>query len=306
MDTRIEAFLQYIKYEKNYSEFTVKNYRMDLCQYESFVVASRHSFKLSKDDLNLARAWMATMGHRHLHVSTIKRRLCAVRSFYKYLQQRCKLDSNSLELLSAPKVSRPLPVWAREEQMESLLDNIDYGKGFEAVRDRLVIALLYSTGMRRAEAALLKDRDIDFENRTVHVVGKGNRQRLIPFGSELKVLMQNYLAARYTELGKGAEAFLVTLDGHPLGGVRLAKIAKKYLEYLPTLAKKSTHVFRHSFATNMLNNGADLMAVKALLGHRTLQSTEVYTHITPQEIIANYNQAHPRATTHKNEKKKGD
>ncbi len=306
MDARIKAFLQYIKYEKNYSELTVQNYRMDLCQYETFVTASGRPFEPCKEDLDLARAWMAAMGRRHLSVATIKRRLCAVRSFYKYLQQRQGLEVNPLELLSAPKVPKPLPVWAREEQMEYLLDDVDYGTGFEAVRDRMIIDLLYSTGMRRAEAASLKDGDIDFGNRTVRVVGKGNRQRLIPFGGELETLMRNYLEARRAEFGGGAEFFLVAADGRPLGVSRLAAIAKKYLERLPTLAKKSTHVLRHTFATNMLNSGADLMAVKALLGHRTLQSTEVYTHITPQEIIASYKQAHPRAAIDKNEKKKGD
>lgn len=306
MDARIEAFLQYIKYEKNYSELTVKNYRMDLCQYETFVVALRCSFEPSKEDLNLARAWMADMAQRRLNVATVKRRLCAVRSFYKYLQQRHGLASNPLDLLSAPKVPKSLPVWVREEQMEHLLDDVDYGEGFEAVRDRLVIDLLYSTGMRRAEAASLKDGDIDFGNHTVRVVGKGNRQRLIPFGFELETLMRNYMNVRSSKFGERTETFLVTSEGAPLGVSRLAGIAKKYLGHLPTLAKKSTHVLRHTFATNMLNSGADLMAVKALLGHRTLQSTEVYTHITPQEIIASYNQAHPRAIIDKNTKKKGD
>lgn len=306
MDARIKAFLQYIEYEKNYSELTVQNYRMDLCQYETFVTASGRHFEPSKEDLDLARAWMVAMGRRHLSVATIKRRLCAVRSFYKYLQQRQGLELNPLELLSAPKVPKPLPVWAREEQMEYLLDDVDYGIGFEAIRDRMIIDLLYSTGMRRVEAASLKDRDIDFGNRTVRVVGKGNRQRLIPFGGELETLMRNYLEARRVEFGGGSEYFLVAADGCPLGVSRLAAIAKKYLERLPTLAKKSTHVLRHTFATNMLNSGADLMAVKALLGHRTLQSTEVYTHITPQEIIASYKQAHPWAAIDKNEKKKGD
>lgn len=306
MDAKIEAFLRYIKYEKNYSELTMKNYRMDLCQYETFVTASGRSFEPAKDDLDLARAWLASMGRRRLHISTIKRRLCAVRSFYKYLQQRGGLDSNPLELLSAPKVPKLLPVWVRKEQMEYLLDDVDYGEGFEAIRDRLVIDLLYSTGMRRAEAASLKDGDIDFGTRTVRVTGKGNRQRLIPFGIELETLMRNYLAVRNAEFEERCGIFFVAMDGNPLGVSRLARVAKKYLEHLPTLSKKSTHVLRHSFATNMLNSGADLMAVKSLLGHRTLQSTEVYTHITPQEMIASYNQAHPRATINKNEKKKGD
>lgn len=299
MNATFENFLRHLKYEKNYSELTIESYRRDLCQYEHFVDETKEQGLPIEDELDLARAWMSDMGRRRLAVSTIKRRLCALRSYYRYLQQKHLSDRDPLDLLASPRVSKPLPVWVREEQMEYLLDGVDYGDGFIAMRDRLVIDLLYSTGMRRAEAARLRDDDIDFGNQVFRVIGKGNRQRIIPFGRELEVLMKDYIRERDRKFGPVAETFLVRKNGFSLEPRHLYQIAKKYLGFLPSLSKKSTHVLRHTFATNMLNNGADLMAVKELLGHRTLQSTEVYTHISPSEIIANYNQAHPRAATDK-------
>lgn len=306
MEATTEDFLRYLKYEKNYSALTVESYRRDLCQYENFVDALRQSPLPLGSELDVARAWMSDMACHHLAVTTIKRRISALRSYYRYQQEKHLIDRNPIELLVLPRAPKPLPVWVREEQMEYVLDEVDYGDGFIAIRNRLIIDLLYSTGMRRAEAASLRDGDIDFGNHTFRVTGKGNRQRIVPFGREIETLMKDYMRARNHKFGSDVATFLVGKDGSALGARRLYKIAKRYLNYLPTLSKKSTHVLRHTFATTMLNNGADLMAVKELLGHRTLQSTEVYTHITPQEIIANYNQAHPRAATDKNNKNKGD
>lgn len=295
MDSKIETYLKYIMCERNYSPYTIANYREDLSQYEDYVKSTTGEFDPFTPDLDLARGWMADMAKRGMKVTTIKRRLCALRSFYKYLRREHLVDSNPLSLLPSPKVPKPLPVWVTESQMDALLDDTEWADDFEGKRDRLLIDLIYSTGMRRAEAAGLKSADIDFGNRMIRVTGKGNKMRIVPFGEELNTLLNDFMEEKLKLFGDDTEYLLTDLDGEGLKPMKVADIAHKYLSSIPTLARQTTHVLRHSFATNMLSNGADLMAVKELLGHASLQSTEVYTHLTPQEILANYKQAHPRA-----------
>ena len=295
MNEYVSSFLKYIKYEKNYSDRTVESYASDLKFFEDFCICEVGAFEPLKPELNLVRGWMAEMGKRHLAVSGIKRRLCCIRSFYRYLRRQNLIDTNPLSLLPSPKVPKPLPVWVTEKQMNYLIDDIDYGQDFEGVRDHMLIDLLYTTGMRRSEAAGLKDSDIDFGARQLRVRGKGDKERLIPFGHEIAELMTQYLDRRNAEVGTETESFLTDIDGVSLTPDKVTAIAHKYLNELPQLSRKGAHVLRHSFATNMLAEGADLMAVKELLGHASLQSTEVYTHLTPKDIIENYKQAHPRA-----------
>lgn len=281
--------------EKNFSPYTIENYRADLSQYESFVTHMTGEFDPLNPEVDLVRAWMADMAKNKLKATTIKRRLCALRSFYKYLRREHLVENNDLSLLPSPKVPKPLPVWVTENQMDSLLDDTDFGDDFEGKRDRLLIDLVYSTGMRRSEVANLKSADVDFGNKTIRILGKGNKMRLVPFGEELKTLLEEYIQEKSHIFGADTEYLLTDEEGEGLKPEKVATIAHKYLSTIPTLARQTTHVLRHSFATNMLANGADLMAVKELLGHASLQSTEVYTHLTPQEIISNYKQAHPRA-----------
>ena len=281
--------------ERNYSAYTVENYKKDLHFYEEYVISELGEFDPLHPDLDLARGWMADMGKRGLKVTTIKRRLCALRSYYRFLRREKQVESNPLSLLPSPKVPKPLPAWVTEAQMNALIDDTDFGNDFEGKRDRLLIDMIYSTGMRRSEAAGLKTTDIDFGNKVIRVLGKGNKTRLVPFGAELATLLEDIMKEKRNIFGYDTEFLLTDDDGNALKPEKVAAIAHKYLSTIPTLAKSTTHVLRHSFATNMLSNGADLMAVKELLGHASLQSTEVYTHLTPQEILANYKQAHPRS-----------
>lgn len=295
MNEYILSFLNYVKYERNYSNRTVEAYADDLKYFEEFVTRETGSFDPLQPDLNVVRGWMAEMGQKHQAVASIKRRICCLRSFYRYLRRSGLISSNPLTLLPSPKVPRPLPVWVSEDQMDYLIDDIDYGQDFEGVRDHLLIDMLYSTGMRRSEAAGLKDADVDLESHQLKVRGKGNKERLIPIGPELETLIAQYRDRRDAEVGHVPEFFLTDIDGNGLTPGKVTSLAHKYLSLLPHLARKGAHVLRHSFATNMLAEGADLMAVKELLGHASLQSTEVYTHLTPKEIIENYKQAHPRS-----------
>lgn len=281
--------------EKNFSSYTISSYREDLKQYEVFVTSLLGEFDPLHPDVDLVRAWMADMAKQKMKATTIKRRLCALRSFYKYLRREKLVENNDINLLPSPKVPKPLPVWVTESQMDSILDDSEFGNDFEGKRDRLLIDLIYSTGMRRSEAANLKSNDVDFGNKVIRILGKGNKMRIVPFGEELETILKDFRDEKTILLGGDTEFLITDEDGEGLSPKKVAAIAHKYLSTIPTLARQTTHVLRHSFATNMLANGADLMAVKELLGHASLQSTEVYTHLTPQEIIANYKQAHPRS-----------
>lgn len=295
MNEFVRSYLDYLKFEKNYSDRTIENYACDLKFFEDFSIGEVGVFEPLNPDLNLVRGWMAEMGKRHMAVSGIKRRLCCLRSFYRFLRRQNYIESNPLSLLPSPKVPKPLPVWVSEKQMDYLLDDIEYEQSFDGVRDHMLIDLLYSTGMRRSEAAGLLNADIDFGAQQLKVRGKGNKERIIPFGKEISDLMEQYINRRNAELGFLPSTFLTDIDGNPLTPAKVTLIARKYLSKIPQLARKGAHVLRHSFATNMLAEGADLMAVKELLGHASLQSTEVYTHLTPKDIIDNYRQAHPRS-----------
>lgn len=298
MNTTVEDFLRYIKLERNYSDRTVQAYRAALREYEDYVTSTTGTFDPLKPTLNLARGWMVSMGKRHLAVASIKQSFCALRSFCRYLRREGLLESNPLTLLPTPKVPKNLPVWVREEQMDQLIDDTEYGTDFAGVRDHLLIDMLYSTGMRRSEAAGLRDQDVDMSACTIRVTGKGNKERLIPFGPELHTLIHQYREVRNAEIGGRTEMFFTHEDGNALTPAQVTALAHKYLSQFPNLARKGAHVFRHSFATNMLAQGADLMAVKELLGHASLDSTEVYTHLTPQELLQSYQKAHPRGPRH--------
>lgn len=296
MNEHILSFLKYIRYERNYSVETEKNYAEDLRRYEDYVTRQTGGFDPLQPDIDLVRGWMAEQARvDKAAASTVKRRLCCVRSFYRFLRRKGLIENNPFTLLPSPKVPKVLPVWVPEDQMNALLDDYDYGQDFDGVRDHLLMDLLYSTGIRRSEAAGLKDADVDMGNHQIKVLGKGNKERLIPFGQELEDLIAGYRLRRDAEVGFRPQSFFTNIDGEPLTPNHVSQIARKYLSTLPNLARKGPHVLRHSFATNMLAEGADLVSVKELLGHASLESTEVYTHLTPKEIIENYKHAHPRS-----------
>lgn len=290
-----QSFLQYLQYERNYSLRTIDSYGDDLRNFEAFVRSETGDYDPLLIDVDIVRCWMAAMGRDHLAVSFIKRRLCCLRSFCRYLRRQGLIPVNPLTLLPSPKVPKPLPVWINEAQMDAVIDQYDFGTDYDGVLDKLIIVLLYSTGMRRFEAAGLKDADVDMGMRQLRVLGKGNKQRLIPFGDELANMITAYRERRDAETGVRTEYLLTDIDGKPLTPDKVSSIVRRVLNCLPQLSRRGAHVLRHSFATNMLAEGADLMAVKELLGHASLDSTEVYTHLSPKELLESYKQAHPRS-----------
>lgn len=299
----IESFLSYLQFEKNYSERTIGEYGDDLAMYVRYLEEEVGDYDLLQPDLDLVRGWMVSMSKAGHKATSIQRRCSAVRSFYRYMHRKGFVKSNPLTELVMPKAEKPLPVWVSEQQMDYLIDDIEYEDGFIGVRDRLVVSMLYHTGMRRAEIAGLHDSDIDFAAMQVRVVGKGRKIRIIPFGEELKSMLEEYLKTRAETISGKCGVASGSTDGYMLvneKGSRLTPnavtaIAHKYLQEIPELSRHGAHVLRHSFATNMLKEGADLMSVKELLGHASLGTTEKYTHLTPKEILDSYKQAHPRA-----------
>ena len=289
----IDAFLEYLRYERNYSKETEKSYKGDWLQFEVFVRGC--GLQLKEVNPNTVREWVVEMMDKGAKASSINRKLSALRTFYKYLLKQGEITADPMRKISGPKKKKPLPVFVKEKEMDRLLDDIDFGEGFEGHRDKLIIQLFYETGMRLAELVGLNDADVDFGAKVIKVTGKRNKQRIIPFGEELAKAMQDYLTERDQTIPTQSGAFVTKENGERISRSSVQNIVRRNLSKVTTMKKRSPHVLRHTFATSMLNHQAELGAIKELLGHESLATTEVYTHTTFEELKKAYNQAHPRA-----------
>lgn len=292
---QIDEFLKYLRYERNYSAHTIQAYAKDLMQFEEY--AGKHQeglFDPALIDADIIRAWIVHLLEDHIQASSVNRKLSSLKSFFKYLMKQKIISANPLRFINGPKAKKALPYFVKENDMEQLLENGGFDEDFEGIRDRLIIELLYDTGMRRSELAGLKDTDIDYGSMLIKVTGKRNKQRLIPFADGLKSLLNAYVEKRDEETAVAGASLLTRKSGKPVSTSDIYNIVRKRLGEIPTLSKRSPHVLRHSFATSMLNNGAELNAVKELLGHSSLASTSIYTHTTFEELKKVYH-AHPRA-----------
>ena len=291
----IDSFLDYLRYERNYSNYTIEAYSKDLRQFEEYVKLNKESVFVPGDvDADLVRSWIVSLMDEKISPVSVNRKLSSLKSFFKFLMKQGSISVNPLRLITGPKTKKPLPYFVRDKEMELLLDGDGFDEDFEGVRDRLILEMLYDTGIRRSELIGIQDSDVDFGAMQIRVTGKRNKQRLIPFAERLKNLMLAYTEVRNREVGLESGWFFVRKNGEQLSAGIVYTIVKKKLSEIPTLAKRSPHVLRHSFATSMLNNGAELNAVKELLGHSSLASTSVYTHTTFEELKKVYH-AHPRA-----------
>ena len=290
-----ESFLQYLQYEKNYSAHTVDAYENDLLQFKQFICGENELNPREVDALIIRRWVVSLMGEGYSPLS-VNRKLSSLKSFFKFLCKYKYVETNPVKKITGPKVNKALPYFVKEKEMDNLLLELEAENTFEGERDKAMLDVFYTTGIRCSELIGLKDEDIDFGAQLIRVTGKRNKQRLIPFSLLLKDVLQGYSAIRDEEIQTPEkQAFFVRKDGRSLSKNMVYNIVKKRLSEVPNLSKKSPHVLRHTFATSMLNNGADLNAVKELLGHASLSSTEVYTHTTFEELKKTYNQAHPRA-----------
>jgi len=294
----IESFVQYLRYERNYSSHTVVSYKNDLEQFESYVIQAEGTFDPSLVEPSWIRGWVVSLMEDGYSPLSVNRKLSSLKSFYKYLLKKELVKENPAKRIVGPKVNKTLPNFVKEVDMDNLLDGSLFDTGFEGVRDKVLLEMLYATGMRCSELVGLKNQDIDLGISQLKVTGKRNKQRIIPFAQSLAQEILSYINVREPELENShlpQAPFFRRKDGRPLSNNYVYSIVNKYLSSIPGLSKRSPHVLRHSFATSMLNNGADLSAVKELLGHSSLSSTEVYTHTTFEELKKVYHQAHPRA-----------
>ena len=290
----IEAFLDYLRFERNYSEHTVVAYETDLRQFGDFLKSVGEELDYTNVDSDLIRSWVVSLMDSSKSTS-VNRKLSSLRSFYRFLMKRGKTTVNPLAKITGPKNSKPLPTFLRENDMDRLLDEISYGEGFEAVRDRMILETFYATGMRLSELVGLNDTDVDFSAMQMKVTGKRNKQRLIPFAGELAADLREYIIIRNETIPERSDAFFVLKNGKRMYPERVYGIVRRNLAKVVSVKKKSPHVLRHTFATAMLNHEAELKSVKELLGHESLATTEIYTHTTFEELKKVYEQAHPRA-----------
>lgn len=300
----VEQFIQYLRYERNYSSHTVLAYRKDLEQFSLFLTDEYGVDDLSRADADMIRFWLLRLMEEGLSARSVNRKLSSLKSFWRYLLAKGLVKENPCRKLLSPKVHKSLPSFLKKEEMESLLDDVSESEDmseFVAKRNRLMIEMLLQTGMRRSELMGLALSDVDMSSCLLRVKGKRDKQRLIPFGSMLQSMIQDYLDSRAQwqaqceDLYDFSDCLFVRENGKPLYPQLVYRLVHDKLSQCSSLAKKSPHVLRHSFATTLLNNGAQLNAVKELLGHANLSATEVYTHTTFEELKQVYKQAHPRA-----------
>lgn len=292
----IGSFLNYLRYERGYSVHTVIAYERDLLHFKSYIEESteNESFDCNLIDTDQIRNWMVYLLEQQMTAASVNRKLSSLKSFFKYLKRQNVVDGNPLRFVVGPKRGRTLPYFVKEKDMGQLLDGAGFQDDFEGLRDRLLLELLYQTGIRRSELVAINHEDVDFSASLLKVNGKRNKQRLIPFADRLKEMMVVYVDIKKEKGLNESGHFFVRKDGNPLSSHNVYYIVRKRLSDIPMLGKRSPHILRHSFATSMLNDGAELNAVKELLGHSSLASTSVYTHITFEELKKVYH-AHPRA-----------
>lgn len=291
----IGEFLDYLRFEKNRSELTVSSYAEDLKAFEAYFKNLDMLLSWETVDADVIRGWMESMMDKGNRATSVNRRLSALRSFYRYALAHQKVARDPSRMIKGPKKAKPLPQFLKEDEMNRLLDVVEWGDGFESVRARTMLMTFYETGIRLSELTGLDDTAIDWANHAVKVLGKRNKQRIIPLGEELEHTLLIYIRVRDEQVKAGNGALFVTRKGERMSGDQVRNEVKRCLSLVSTLSKRSPHVLRHTFATAMLNHEAGLESVKKLLGHESLSTTEIYTHTTFEQLKRVYQEAHPRA-----------
>jgi integrase/recombinase XerC len=294
---RYERFLDYITFEKRYSPNTVMSYTTDLEQFFTYLEENYQVGDIRSVTHPMIRSWMVQLLESGVSARSVNRKITTLKSYYRFLLRERIVEDDPMGKITSPKTAKRLPVFVDYAGMERLFDKVDFGDGFEGVRDRLILEILYATGMRLSELIGLKLPDVDLYQGNLKVTGKRNKQRIIPFTKRLGVQIESYLPERSKAVshGPGCDHLFITGKGSKLYPRMVYRIVHECLGKVTTASRRSPHVIRHTFATHMLNNGADLNVIKEILGHANLSATQVYTHNTIEKLKSIYKQAHPRA-----------
>ncbi len=289
-----QNYLDYLLLEKRYSSHTVKAYRTDLRIFESYL-KEIYTTSIDKANHAMIRSWLVEELNKGNSARTVNRKITTLKSFYKYLIKEQKIKQNPTLKISSSKTSKKLPQFVGLADMNELLDKLKFEENFSGSRDKLIIEVFYSTGVRLSELINIKLTDVDSLKSQIKVLGKRNKERLIPLTKELQKSIEGYMTLRMKEKAIDRSYFFLTDSGKKLNPSMVYRKVNELLKGVTTLEKKSPHVLRHTFATHMLNNGADLNVIKELLGHASLSATEVYTHNSIDQLKEIFNNAHPRA-----------
>jgi len=294
-DAHVQSFLNYVEYEKRYSKHTLQAYSNDIAQFQVYIASQGVKDILAVSHIDI-RNWMVSLVRDKITPRSINRKVSSLKSFYKYLIRKGLVVKNPLSKVQTPKTAKRLPVFVEEHNMSKLFSQIAFQDGYAGVLHKTILEILYGTGMRRSELVHLKIANLDSYSSQIKVLGKGNKERIIPVHKGLMEQIQTYLATRANDFPDvSSESLLLDERGGQISPHRINSVVKHYLNLVTTVTKKSPHVLRHSFATHLMNNGADINAVKELLGHSSLAATQVYTHNTIDRLKDIYKQAHPKA-----------
>jgi integrase/recombinase XerC len=284
-------FITYLSSEKRFSEHTIKSYATDLKQFTSFLSSEFQIIdEINEISFQIIRTWIASLLEKGISPRSVNRKISTLKTYFKFLIREGELIENPMTKVVAPKSKKRLPVFIEEDQIASLLNEVQFEKDFVGQRNKLIIELFYVTGIRLSELINIKISDVDFNNQSIKVLGKRNKERIIPLSSnvvnDLNIFIENNQQNKY---------LFTNLEGNKLYNKLVYRLVNKYIGEISSVNKKSPHILRHTFATHMLNNGADINAIKELLGHANLSATQVYTHNTIEKLKTVYKQAHPRA-----------
>lgn len=292
----MDLFFKYLQYEKRYSPHTLTSYHTDLGQFADYLQQVYQITDAAEADHTIIRSWILTLVQQNIKPRSINRKIACLRSYYRFLMAQERIKVNPMLRIKAPKAAKKLPAFVQEEPFNNLLDNFTFEDTFEGQRDRLILELLYGTGIRLAELINIELTDVERRAKTVRVLGKGNKERIVPLNDSVMLALDAYLAEKSHFLGdNNSIKLLVTNKARPLYPKFVYRVVKKYISLITTSEHNSPHVLRHSFATHLLNKGADLNAIKDLLGHASLAATQVYTHNSIEQLKSIFEKAHPKA-----------
>jgi len=295
-DTYYKPFIDYLSFQKRYSPHTIVAYQNDLLSFFDFLAIQYGELQLPEIKPTFIKSWLADLKNNKMESKTINRKISSLKSFFKYQLKQGNIETSPMTTIISPKIKKRLPQYVEEKDTTTLFEHVEFPATWIGQTERLVLELFYSTGMRQAELVMLKELQVDAGNGNIKVIGKGNKERILPVSRSIITSMQQYLADKRRLFEKfDSLYFFINSKGKKLYPKLVYNMVNKYLKLVTTIDKKSPHVLRHTFATHLMNNGADLNAVKELLGHSSLAATQIYTHNSIEKLKDIHKKAHPKA-----------